>query len=106
MKNLLISLFVFISVLISPLSYSSLLSDKTSSTQTQTTNKTEKKDDTEGKTITKPEFQRSQSSSETISPIDKFVNLKPIEQKIIIGTILVCLVVGIGFIRYFMTGKQ
>jgi hypothetical protein len=106
MKKILTSLFVSFLILISPLSHSSLLSDKTSSTQSQTNNKTEKADGSEVKTTTRPDFQKSQSSRQTFSPVDKFMNLKPIEQKIIIGTILVCLVVGIGFIRYFMTGKQ
>ena len=106
MKNLITSLFVSMLILISPFSYSSLLSDKTSSTQSQTTNKTEKTDGTEGRTITKPEFQKSIISSETFPLVDKFMNLKPREQQIVIGTVLVVLIVCFGFIRYFMTGKQ
>ena len=106
MKNLLTSLFISILILISPLSYSTLLTDKISSTQSQTTNKTEKTEGTEGKTITKQEFQKSNISSETFPIVDKFMNLKPREQQIVIGTVLVVLIVCFGFIRYFMTGKQ
>ena len=106
MKNLITSLLVSILILISPLSYSSLLIDKTSSTQSQSINKTEKTDGSEGKTITKPEFQKSNISSENFPLVDKFMNLKPREQQIVIGTVLVILIVCFGFIRYFMTGKQ
>lgn len=106
MKNLITSLFVSILILISPLSYSSLLTDKMSSTQSQTINKTENTDGTEGKTITKPEFQNSNVRSESFPLVDKFMNLKPREQQIVIGTVLVVLIVCFGFIRYFMTGKQ
>ena len=106
MKNLITSLVVSILVLISPLSYSSLLTDKMSNTQSQTINKTEKTDGTEGKTITKPEFQNSNIRSESFPLVDKFMNLKPREQQIIVGTVLVVLIVCFGFIRYFMTGKQ
>jgi hypothetical protein len=106
MKNLITSLFVSILILISPLSYSSLLTDKMSNTQSQTINKTEKTDGTEGKTIIKPEFQNTNIRSESFPLVDKFMNLKPREQQIIIGTILVVLIVCFGFIRYFMTGKQ
>ena len=106
MKNLLTSLFVSFMILISPLSYSSLITDKMSSTQSQIINKTEKTDGAEGKTITKPEFQKSNISSENFPLVDKFMNLKPREQQIVIGTALVVLIVCFGFIRYFMTGKQ
>jgi len=106
MKKLFTSLFASILFLISPLSYSSLLSDKMSGTQLQTTNKSEKTDGTEGKTTTKSEFQKSQLSSENISLVDKFMNLKTREKQIVIGTIIFCLVVCFGFTRYFLTGKQ
>lgn len=106
MKKLLTSLFVPILFLISPLSHSSLLSEKMSGTQSQTTNKTEKTDGTEGKTTTKSEFQKSQLSSENISLVDKFMNLKTREKQIVIGTIVFCLVVCFGFTRFFLTGKQ
>lgn len=105
-KKLLTTFFVFILILISPLSYSSLLSDKMSGSQSETTNKTLKTDGTEGKTTTKSEFQKSQLSSENISLVDKFMNLKTREKQIIIGTIIFCLVVCFGFTRYFLTGKQ
>ena len=106
MNKILTSLFVSFLILISPLSYSSLLTDKMSNTQSQTTNKTEKTDGTEGKTITKPEFQNLNIKSETFPLVDKFMNLKPREQQIVIGTVLIVLIVCFGFIRYFMTGKQ
>jgi hypothetical protein len=106
MKNLITSLFVSILILISPLSYSSLLTDKMSSTQSQTINKTENTDGAEGKTITKQEFQKTIVTSETFPLVEKFMNLKPREQQIVIGTVLVILIVCFGFIRYFMTGKQ
>jgi hypothetical protein len=77
-----------------------------SNTQSQTINKTEKTDGTEGKTITKPEFQNSNIRSVSFPLVDKFMNLKPREQQIIVGTVLVVLIVCFGFIRYFMTGKQ
>jgi hypothetical protein len=77
-----------------------------SGTQLQTTNKSEKTDGTEGKTTTKSEFQKSQLSSENISLVDKFMNLKTREKQIVIGTIIFCLVVCFGFTRYFLTGKQ
>ena len=62
------------------------------------------------KTFTKNEIEIKNlpkgDANENISLVDKFMNLKTKEKQIAIGTIIVCLVVCFGFIRYFLTGKQ
>jgi len=62
------------------------------------------------KTFTKKEIEIKNlpngDANENISLVDKFMNLKTREKQIVIVTIIICLVVCFGFIRYFLTGKQ
>ena len=105
MKKLLTSLFVPILFLISPLSHSSLLSDKMSGTQSQTTNKTEKKDVTEGKTTNQP----SEKLKETVvnnPKVDQIMGLSLFQVKLFLGILVILGFFIYGFGRFFLTGKQ
>ena len=105
MKKLITSLFVSILVLISPFSYSSLLSDKMSGTQSQTTNKTEKTDGSEGKKTT----QLSEKVKETVvnnPKVDQFMGLSLFQVKLFLGILVIFGFFIYGFGRFFLTGKQ
>ena len=105
MKKLLTSFFVSILFLISPLSYSSLLSDKMSGTQSQTTNKTEKTDGSEVKKTTQP----SEKVKETVvnnPKVDQFMGLSLFQVKLFLGILVIFGFFIYGFGRFFLTGKQ
>ena len=105
MKKLLTSLFVSILILISPLSYSGLLSDKMSGSQSENTNKTLKTDGTEGKTTTKP----SEKPKETVvnnPKLDQFIDLSSSKVKLFVGILVIFGFFIYGFGRFFLTGKQ
>lgn len=106
MKNLLTSLVVSVLVLISPVTHSSLLSDKMSGNQSQTTNKTEKTDVTEGKKTT---TQPSEKLKETVvnnPKVDEFMGLSSSKVKMFVGIVVIIGFFIYGFGRFFLTGKQ
>ena len=105
MKKLFTSLFVSILILNSPLSHSSLLSDKMSGNQLQTTNKTEKTEGTDGKKTTQP----SEKLKETIvnnPKVDEFMGLSSSKVKMYLGILVIIGFFIYGFGRFFLTGKQ
>lgn len=105
MKKLLTSLLISTLFLISPLSYSSVLSDKMSGTQSQTTNKTVKTDGTEVKTTTQP----SEKPKETVvnnPKLDQFMDLSSSRVKLFVGILVIFGFFIYGFGRFFLTGKQ
>ena len=105
MKKLLTSLFISILILISPLSYSSVLSDKMSGTQSQTTNKTVKTDGTEVKTTTQP----SEKPKETVvnnPKLNQIMGLSLFQVKLFLGILVIFGFFVYGFGRFFLTGKQ
>lgn len=103
MKKLLISLFVSSIVLISPISYSSVLSDKISGTQTQS--KTVQADPAAGK----PSGQIPENPKEKAvknPKVDEIMGFSASKVKLFFGIAVIIGIFIFGFGRYFLTGKQ
>ena len=105
MKQYSVTILLLLFLFFSPPSYSSVLSDKMSGTQTESTNKTVNT----GETETRKTNQLPEKPKQTIvnnPKVDEFMGLSSSKIKLYFGILVIFGFFIFGFGKYLMTGKQ